>query len=126
MNKLVTLIVSLSLVVGLLAGCAAQQPEEYSDPSREIEVGVGEQFIIALDSNPTTGYNWEADFDESFLKLAQDEFKPADDKDIVGAGGKQRITFEGVKKGKTGVTLIYKRSWEEDFAEQKVFVVSVK
>jgi len=126
MNKLVTLVVSLLLVAGLMAGCATQQPKEYTDPSQEIEVGAGKQFIIALDSNPTTGYNWEADFDESFLKLVQDEFKPAEDKDLVGAGGEQRLTFEGVKKGKTGVTLIYKRSWEEDFAEQKVFIVSVK
>jgi len=126
MNKLIALVISLLLVAGLLAGCAAQQPEEYSDPGQEIEIGVGKQFIIALDSNPTTGYNWEADFDESFLKLVQDEFKPAEDKDLVGAGGEQRFTFEGVKKGKTEVTLTYKRSWEEEFSDQKVFVVSVK
>jgi predicted secreted protein len=57
----------------------------------------------------TTGYNWEADFDDSFLKLVRDEFKPAEDKDVVGAGGEQRFTFEGVKKGKTEVTLTYKK-----------------
>jgi len=57
----------------------------------------------------TTGYNWEADFGDSFLELVQDEFKPAEDKDLVGAGGEQRFTFEGVKKGKTEVTLTYKK-----------------
>mgnify|MGYP001035980172 CR=1 FL=1 len=126
MNKSVTLFASVLLVAGLLAGCAAQQPEEYSDPDREIEIGVGEQFIIALESNPTTGYMWEADFEESFLTLVQDEFQPAEDKDVVGAGGERRFTFEGVKKGKAEVTLTYKRSWEEDFSDQKVFVVLVK
>jgi len=63
MNKLIALVISLSLVAGLLAGCAGQLPKEYDDPSQEIEIGVGEQFILALDSNPTTGYNWEADFE---------------------------------------------------------------
>jgi len=126
MKKSVTLLVSLSLIASLLVGCVAQQPKEYSDPGQEIEIGVGKKFIIALDSNPTTGYNWEADFDEDFLKLVQDEFKPAEDEDLVGAGGQQRFTFKGVKIGKTKVTLTYKRSWEEDFVDQKVFEVSVE
>lgn len=126
MKKSVTLLVSLSLIASLLVGCVFQQPKEYSDPGQEIEIGVGKKFIIALDSNPTTGYNWEADFDEDFLKLVQDEFKPAEDKDLVGAGGQQRFTFKGVKIGKTKVTLTYKRSWEEGFIDQKVFEVSVE
>lgn len=126
MNKLIALVISLSLVAGLVAGCASQQPKEYTASSQEIEIAVGEQFIIALESNPTTGYMWEADFEESFLKLVQDEFQPPEDKDVVGAAGEQRFTFEGVKKGTSEVTLTYKRSWEEDFADQKVFVVSIK
>jgi len=126
MNKSVALFVSLSLAAGLLAGCVAQEPKDYRHPGQQIEIGVGEQFIIALDSNPTTGYSWEAKFDEDFLRLVQDEFKPAEDKDLVGAGGEQRFTFEGAKIGKTRVTLTYKRSWEEGFIDQKVFEVSIE
>lgn len=126
MRKLIVLAISLLLIASLLVACVAQQPKEYSDPGQEIEIGVGKKFVIVLDSNPTTGYNWEADFDEDFLKLVQDEFKPAEDKDLVGAGGEQRFTFEGVKKGKTEVTLTYRRSWEEGFIDQKVFEVSIE
>ena len=126
MNKAVALLLSLSLTASLLAGCVAKQPKDYRDPGQQIEIGVGEQFIIALDSNPTTGYSWEAKFDEDFLRLVQDEFKPAEDKDLVGAGGEQRFTFEGANIGKTKVTLTYKRSWEEGFIDQKVFEVWIE
>ena len=104
--------------------CAA---EHTTDPSQNIEIGISEQFIITLESNPTTGYEWQADFDESLLKLVQDELKPAKtEPSMTGVGCKQSFTFQGVKKGKTEVTLTYKRSWEEGFAEQKVFAISIK
>lgn len=122
-----TLVLGLSLLlVNLVIGCAGQQPEEYSDAGQEIEIGVGDEFIVALESNPTTGYQWEVDFDESFLELVLDEFEPGEaEEGMVGVGGKQKFTFEGLKAGETELTLTYKRSWEEDFAEQKVFVVSI-
>ena len=122
-----TLVLGLAfLLVNLVAGCTAQQPEEYSDAGQEIEIGVGDRFIVALESNPTTGYQWEAGFDESFLELVLDEFELGEaEEGMVGAGGEQKLTFEGLKAGETELTLTYKRSWEEDFAEQKVFVVSI-
>jgi len=39
----------------------------YGDPAQTIEVKVGQEFIIALDENPTTGYAWQEEFDDSFL-----------------------------------------------------------
>lgn len=122
-----TLALGLSLLlVSVVVGCASGQSEEYADAGQKIEIGVGGQFIVVLESNPTTGYRWEADFDESFIKLVQDEFEPDEvEEGMVGVGGKQRFTFEGLKTGETELTLTYKRSWEEDFAEQKVFVVSI-
>jgi len=127
MNRLIILVTASVLLVGSVIGCVSGQQKEYTDPRQDIEIGVGEQFIITLDSNPTTGYEWQADFDESLLGLVQDEFKPAKtEPGMAGVGGKQSFTFQGVKKGKTEVTLTYKRSWEEGFAEQKVFVISIK
>jgi len=127
MNRLVILVTASVLLGSSVVGCVSGQPKEYTDPSQDIEIGVGKQFIITLDSNPTTGYEWQADFDESLLKLVQDEFKPAKtEPGMTGVGGKQSFTFQGVKKGKPEVTLTYKRSWEEGFAERKVFVISIK
>jgi predicted secreted protein len=41
--------------------------KKYSELNRIVEVMVGENFIIALDSNPTTGYVWDAKFDTNFI-----------------------------------------------------------
>ena len=122
-----TLVLGLSLLlVGVVLGCGPGQPKEYTDAGQEIEIGVGNRFIIALESNPTTGYQWEANFNESFLELVLDEFETGETEEgMVGVGGEQKLTFEGLKTGETELTLTYKRPWEEDFAEQKVFVVSI-
>lgn len=127
MNRLITLVMALVLLGGLASGCAFWQLKEYSDPSQGIEIGAGKQFIIALEANPTTGYGWETDFDKSFLKLVRSEFKPAKaEPGMVGVGGEQSFTFEGLKEGRTEVTLTYKRPWEQDLADQKVFMVYIK
>ena len=133
MKRVITLVIALVLLAGLASGCACGQPKEYSDPSQGIEIGVGKQFIIVLEANPTTGYGWETDFDGSLLKLVQSEFKPAKAKPdeaakpgTVGGGGEQRFAFEGVKEGSTKVTLTYKRPWEQDFADQKTFAVYIE
>lgn len=122
-----TLVLGVSLLlVGVVLGCGPGQPKEYSDAGQEIEIGVGDEFIVALESNPTTGYQWEADFDESFLNLVLDKFEPGEaEEGMVGVGGERKLTFEGLKAGETELTLTYKRSWEEDFAEQKVFLISI-
>lgn len=127
MNRLITLLMASVLLGGLVAGCTFGQPREYADPSQGIEIVIGERFIIALESNPTTGYAWETDFDENFLKLVQSEFEPGEAApSMVGVGGERRFTFKGLKEGETELTLTYKRSWEQDFADQKVFAVSIK
>jgi inhibitor of cysteine peptidase len=115
------------ILILLLAGCASGAPKEFTSPEQTISVQVGEQFVITLDSNPTTGYNWEANFDQGFLKLVKSEYKPKDKPEaMVGAGGKQQFIFEALKKGDTQVKLTYKRPWEQQAADTKTFSVSIK
>ena len=51
-------------------------PTEYTGQNDEITAQVGEEFIIALESNPTTGYAWEAQYDSSILQLVDRRFSP--------------------------------------------------
>jgi len=46
--------IALALMVGLIvlmAGCDGGKPPEYSNSTNPIEVRVGEEFIISLESN---------------------------------------------------------------------------
>lgn len=109
----------------LAAGCDAVRT--YNDPWKTIAVKTGEEFIIALDSNPTTGYEWAATYDESMLILAESSYKTGKEaqQGAVGAGGTQYFHFKANKSGQTEITLAYKRPWEAESAEQKVFTVEI-
>ena len=120
MKKFLVLVVALILAVCLIAGCGAGV-KTYTDTEKTISVGVNQEFIIALDSNPTTGYDWEESHDAAMLKLVEKKYRP-DEK----AGGTQYFQFKTLKTGKTSITFAYKRPWEEDIAEQKAFNIDIK
>jgi inhibitor of cysteine peptidase len=99
------------------------------DTGVPIEAKIGEKFKIALDSNQTTGYQWELSepLDESVVKLVGSEY--ISDKPITaGSGGVEVWTFEAVGEGETEISMAYVRSWEKDVepAQSKTFKVAVK
>ena len=87
-------------------------------------VKVNKEFKIPLDSNPSTGYKWEASFDKAFLRLKADRFKrPA--KAFPGAGGTQTFVFLPIKQGDTKIGFIYKRPWEKSAARKKTYTIQI-
>ena len=125
MKGFATVAVISILMVSLIAGCGGV--DAYTDSEQVINTTVNQEFTIALDSNPTTGYNWEASYDENMLSLEKEEYNP-DEKapGLLGAGGTQYYRFQALKVGETEITVTYKRSWETESAEQKVFTVDIK
>ncbi len=124
-NALFIIAAAVMVLVLLAGGCSAVRT--YNDPWKTIDVKAGEEFTIALESNPTTGYEWEASFDEGMLTLLESSYKTGKEaqKGLVGAGGTQYFHFKAGKSGKTEITLTYKRPWETESAEQKVFTVEI-
>ena len=106
---------ALPLVL-LLPGCAA---ETYTDSGQTIDIGQGQEFVIALGSNPTTGYSWQANFDESLLEPGKES-----QEGLVGAGGIEYFKFKALGKGQSEITLLYKRPWEEENIDQKLFTIN--
>ena len=88
-----------------------------------ITVEVGDSFILSLDSNPTTGYAWQAQFDDELLELMGTNFVPSSD--LIGAGGVETFEFRALKEGHTEITMVYKRSWEEGYIEKMIFSIHV-
>ena len=129
MNTLKIMVMSLVVAVFLLAGCspAISTPKEYTSSAQAIEVKVGEQFMITLESNPTTGYQWESSFDQNFIKLVKSEYiADPETQGLVGAGGVEQFVFEGLKAGDTQIEMTYKRSWEQEADETDTFTVLIK
>ncbi len=91
------------------------------------EVDVGDEFTVTLDSNPTTGYEWQlADtLDGSILELVGSEYTVPNDVGLVGAGGIEVWTFKAVGSGETTVPMNYVRPWEEDGTPAKALMFSI-
>ena len=75
----------------------------------------GQNFTVTLDSNPSTGYQWEVSSiaNNELVRLISSEFVESDS-GLIGAPGKQTLTFQALKEGKTTVVLGYVRPWEKE------------
>jgi len=126
MKRLTAIFVLAAVISSLLIGCVPWA-KVCTDPAETIEIKVGESFIIALDSNPTTGYTWHEDFDKSFLELVDHKYERSlAGEGLVGAGGTESFEFKGLKKGETEITMVYKQGWEGgSVGEEDVFKVSI-
>jgi len=82
---------------------------------RNTETSVGKSFTITLDSNPTTGYQWQItrQLDTGLLKLVDSKYI-APKTGLVGAPGKEEWTFKATRAGKAIISFDYVRPWEKD------------
>ncbi|MFC1983711.1 protease inhibitor I42 family protein [Chloroflexota bacterium] len=127
MNKLVILITVAVIATSLVAGCM-KEVGTYTDSGQTVDIGVKQEFVIAIGANPTTGYDWEVSLDETMLGLVEKTYKLAEEAEeyrVVGAGGVDYFRFKALKKGTTEIIMTYKRPWEEAGIEQKVFTVNI-
>jgi len=126
MKKFGVLALAATLIITcLVAGCSGEA-KAFIDQEKTIDTGVGKEFLIALDSNPTTGYNWEVSYDDTMLSLEYEEYSAEKCEGLVGAGGTQYFAFKALKAGETEIETVYKRSWEEEIIDQREFTVNIR
>jgi inhibitor of cysteine peptidase len=132
MKRVLLLVVAVVLTLGLVAGCV--EIKTYDDEGQTIEIGLDQEFIIALGSNPSTGYSWQASYDETMLELipgedgGQSTYKADETEEgVVGAGGVECFQFKTLKAGETEITLTYRQPWEGGgIGDTKVFTVEIE
>ena len=129
MKKFLILVTVAVIATSPVAGCVGEV-KTYTDSGQAISIGVNQEFVIALDSNPTTDYSWQESYDETILELVEKTYKPGEEAEqgVVGAGGIEYFRFKTLKTGETEITLVYKRLWEEPTPEDitEVFTVNIK
>ena len=125
MKRLLILVTVAVLTICSVAGCVGEV-KTYTDSGQTIDIGVGQEFVIALGSNRTTGYGWQESYDENMLRLVEKTYEEETEEDVVGAGGIEYFRFRTLEAGETEVTLTYKRAAEEEFYEQKIFTINIE
>lgn len=126
MRKLHLPIILLWLII-LLSGCCTGNPVRLYqiDSGRTIKVGPGDTVEIVLDSNPTTGYQWEAlPWDTEVIEQIDKPVYKSRSK-AIGSGGELTFYFKALSTGQAPLKFIYFRAFEKDVPPIKSFQVTI-
>jgi inhibitor of cysteine peptidase len=85
------------------------------DENRTVRADLGNLIRITLESNPSTGYNWELrDFDYGVAEYHSSDLvaRQSGGNVLFGAPGDTVITLQAVHPGTQNINLVYRRQWE--------------
>jgi inhibitor of cysteine peptidase len=129
---------ALAAVIILTVGCGSHAgsgpvqvspPEQVnltaSDNGQKISLFAGQELVIQLPGNPSTGYTWEAkNLDAGMFQQVGEAVFAASNSNLVGSGGTLTLTFRVLKTGSAALTLVYHRSWETGVAPLQTFSIT--
>lgn len=117
---------ALALALTTAVATAALHPVVLTAPG-PVSLKPGEELLIALPSNPTTGYSWAATISNTAVVRGEGSSYLAPGSTRMGAGGTQILAFESGRAGTATITVTYGRPWEKNVkaAKAMTFAVSV-
>ncbi|MDH3250286.1 MAG: protease inhibitor I42 family protein [Acidimicrobiia bacterium] len=97
----------------VVSGCGGDAAS-FTNPDESFEVDPGDEFVVVLESNATTGFSWQLEVEppSTVVRLVRDLYVEPDTA-LVGAGGRQEMTFEAIGDGSTFIQLWYVRSFDD-------------
>ena len=102
---------------------------EAIDPGsgQTFEVSTGDELVLRLPENPTTGYRWRvSQSDSGDLEQTGDSFAPGSDPAVPGAGGARVLSFAASRAGTVILSLVLQRPWEASATTTKQITVVVR
>ena len=128
MKRIFVLMVLLT-ALGLLASCVGGGPVGetviYRDEKVPISVKVNQEFVIAVGSNPSSGYMWREEFDDKFVEVTASTFEINEGMRGTEAGLEQHFRFKARRKGTTEVKIDL-RAPDLSTVREREFTVNIK
>ena len=95
------------------------------DNGRTFMVARGSSISIELPGNPTTGFAWESSVGSRAVVSPTNggDFEPSSG--AIGAGGTYTFQYQALARGRSDVTLVYRRSWEAGVEPLKTYTVTI-
>jgi inhibitor of cysteine peptidase len=116
-----------ALVFGVVASGSAEPPAVMTeaDSGHLVSLRIGQELVLNLKSNPSTGYGWvQADTETPILVvLGKPAYKP--DGPSTGSDGVESWEFGAVKRGAQTLKLEYRRPWEKNTPPANTMVLHV-
>ena len=118
------LLLPLSLV--LLAACASAPKQNVSVDNQSacpLQLKNGQNLILTLPSNPTTGYRWAIqDSAGGVLRsLGPEVYTSSDNGQLLGSGGQSTWRFQVFAPGSGRLRLTSQQPWEPEAEPAQVF-----
>lgn len=122
-------LISIVVVGFLLVSCVKENKEmkvlllDSSTNCQSIQLMQGQEILLTLASNPTTGYGWNIAKKPAFLEILQEATyqQDAHSEGMVGVGGKITWRFKVAGKGDDVLELFYSQPWVKNVAPAKEF-----
>lgn len=90
-----------------------------------VQAHVGDTITLALPENPTTGYQWSVQQNNTtVLAVTNDEY--ASESQRPGSGGTHTFVFEAIASGASTLDLVNARSWEPASAANQRYSVTIQ
>ena len=130
MRRIVTLVAVASILAACTSGAGGTTQRQLvpltdADGGSTIEVAVGDHLQVELEGNPSTGFSWVDETEETAVIVAVGEPQFIEQSGLVGASGVMRCMFEARASGEATIVLAYRRPWEDDAEPERVFRVTV-
>jgi inhibitor of cysteine peptidase len=97
-----------------------------SDASAPVVLQPGEDFFIAMQSNPSTGYSWTQKVADGVILTYQGAVKENPAQAMPGAPGQQIFIYHANRTGSTTITFGYSRPFEPDSAPQRTVTFTIQ
>jgi inhibitor of cysteine peptidase len=91
----------------------------------QVNLRVGDELVIALEGNPSTGYLWGVNepIPANLQQAGEPEYRLRGSE--PGAPGTLVFGFKAVSRGEAALNLSYRRSWEKDRPPLESFWIRV-
>lgn len=95
------------------------------DNNSSVTLNLGDELVVRLQSNASTGYSWQIDYNNSqLLRLTKSSYEKPNS-NLMGAPGNQVFRFRAVGAGGEGLKLSYKRPGQGRWQSGETFVILV-
>ncbi|WP_095079980.1 protease inhibitor I42 family protein [Pseudomonas sp. Irchel s3h17] len=116
----------LPLSLALLTACASQPKHNVTLEQQSqcpVQLINGQNLILSLPSNPTTGYRWAIqDSAGGVLRAISPEvYTNPENTGLVGAGGQSTWQFQAFASGSGRLRLTYQQPWEPEAEPAQTF-----
>ncbi|WLI13739.1 MULTISPECIES: protease inhibitor I42 family protein [Pseudomonas] len=116
----------IPLALALLSACATQSTHNVTVEKQSecpVQLNSGQNLILTLPSNPTTGYRWAIqDSAGGVLRaLSPEVYSNPEDAGVVGSAGLSTWRFQAFATGTGRLRLTYSQPWAPEVPAVKTF-----